>query len=59
MSYKRDKHYKKKSYGEAHIGKEWNSDDESSDSDSDGVANMAIKGSSSSSNKSLFVTESP
>jgi hypothetical protein len=51
---KKDKHYKKKSYGEAHIGKEWDSDDESSDSDSDGVATMAIKGSSSSSIKSLF-----
>jgi hypothetical protein len=53
-SYKKDKHYKKKSYGEAHIGKEWDSDDESSDSDSDCVATMAIKGSSSSSSKSLF-----
>jgi hypothetical protein len=51
---KKDKHYKKKSYGEAHIGEEWDSDDESSDSDSDGVATMAIKGSSSSSRKSLF-----
>jgi hypothetical protein len=37
-SYKKDKHYKKKTYGEAHIGKEWDSDDESSDSDSDDVA---------------------
>jgi hypothetical protein len=46
-SYKKDKHYKKKTYGEAHIGKEW-------DSDSDGVATVAIKGSSSSSRKSLF-----
>jgi hypothetical protein len=43
-----------KTYGEAHIGKEWDSDDESSDSDSDGVATVAIKGSSSSSSKSLF-----
>jgi hypothetical protein len=48
-SYKKDMHYKKKSYGEAHIGKEWDSDDESSDSDSDGVATIAIKGSTSSS----------
>jgi hypothetical protein len=53
-SYKKDKHYKKKTYGEAHIGKEWDSDDKSSNSDSDGVATVAIKGSSSSSSKSLF-----
>jgi hypothetical protein len=52
--YKKDKHYKKKTYGEAHIGKEWDSDVESSDFDSDGVATIAIKGSSSSSSKSLF-----
>jgi hypothetical protein len=52
--YKRsDKPYKKKSYGEAHIGQEWESEDESSNSDSDGVATVAIKGKSSSS-KSLF-----
>jgi hypothetical protein len=44
---------KKKVYGEAHIGKEWDSDDESSDSDNDDVTTIAIKGSSSSS-KSLF-----
>jgi hypothetical protein len=53
MSYKKDKHYKKKTYGKAHIGKEWDSNDESSDSDSDGVATVAIKDSSSSS-KALF-----
>jgi hypothetical protein len=53
-SYKKDKHYKKKFYGEAHIRKEWNTDDESSDSDSDGVATVAIRGSTSSSSKSLF-----
>jgi hypothetical protein len=53
-SYKKGKHYKKKTYGEAHIGKEWDSDDEGSDSGSDGVATVAIKGSSSSSSKSLF-----
>jgi hypothetical protein len=53
-SYKKDKHYIKKSYGEAHIGKEWDLNSESSDSDSDGVATVAIKGSSSSSRKSLF-----
>jgi hypothetical protein len=52
--YKKDKHYKKKTYGESHIGKEWDSDDESSNSDSDGVATIAIKGSSSSSSKYLF-----
>jgi hypothetical protein len=47
-----DKPYKK-SYGEAHIGQEWGSNDESSNSDSDSVATVAIKGTSSSS-KSLF-----
>jgi hypothetical protein len=52
-SYKKDKHYNKKAYGEEHIGKEWDSDDESSDFNSDDVATVAIKGSSSSS-KSLF-----
>jgi hypothetical protein len=52
--YKKDKHYEKKTYGVAHISKEWDSDDESSDSESDGVATVAIKGSSSSSSKSLF-----
>jgi hypothetical protein len=52
--YKRsDKHYKKRSFGEAHIGQEWESNDENSNSDSDGVATVAIKGISSSS-KSLF-----
>jgi hypothetical protein len=51
--YKKGKHYKKKTYGETHIGKEWDSDDKSSDSDSDGVATVVIKGSSSSS-KPLF-----
>jgi hypothetical protein len=46
--YKRsDKPYKKKSYGEAHIGQEWESNDESSNSDSDGVATIAIKRTSS------------
>jgi hypothetical protein len=44
-SYKKDKNYKKKSYGEANTGKKWDSDDESSDSDSDGVAIVPIKGS--------------
>jgi hypothetical protein len=50
---KGDKPYKKKSYGEAHIGQECESNDERSNSDSDGVTTVAIKGSSSSS-KSLF-----
>jgi hypothetical protein len=52
-SYKKYKRYKKKTYGETHIDKEWDSNIESSDSDSDGVTTVAIKGSSSSS-KSLF-----
>jgi hypothetical protein len=52
--YKRsDKPYKKKSYGEAYIGQEWESEDDISNCDSDGVATVAIKGKSSSS-KSLF-----
>jgi hypothetical protein len=46
--YKKDKHYKKKTYCEANIGKEWDFDDESSNSDSDDVTTVAIKGSSSS-----------
>jgi hypothetical protein len=33
---KGDKPYKKKSYGEAHIGQEWDSNDESSNYNSDG-----------------------
>jgi hypothetical protein len=53
-SYKKDdKHYKKKSYGKAHIGQEWDSNDESSNSDDNGVATVVIKGTFSSS-KSLF-----
>jgi hypothetical protein len=57
--YKKDNVYKKsdkpykKSYGEVHIGQKWESNDESSNSDSDGVATVAIRGTSSSS-KSLF-----
>jgi hypothetical protein len=43
----------KKSYGEAHIGLEWGSNDEISDSDSEDMATIAIKGNSSSS-KSHF-----
>jgi hypothetical protein len=52
--YKKDKKYtKKKSYGQAHVGQEWNSSDESSESESDDVATITIKGKASSS-KSLF-----
>jgi hypothetical protein len=52
--YKKDKKYtKKKPYGQAHIGQEWNSSDESSESESDEVATVAIEGKTSSS-KSFF-----
>jgi hypothetical protein len=52
--YKKDKKYtKKKHYGRAHVGQEWNSSDESPESESDEVATIAIKGKTSSS-KSLF-----
>jgi hypothetical protein len=52
--YKKDKKYtKKKSYGQAHVVQEWNSSDESSETESDEVATIAIKGKTSSS-KSLF-----
>jgi hypothetical protein len=52
--YKKDKKYtKKKPYGQAHVGQEWNSSDESSESQNDGLATIAIKGKTSSS-KSLF-----
>jgi hypothetical protein len=52
--YKKDKKYcKKKPYGEANVGQEWNSNDESSKSESDEVTTMTIKGKISSS-KSLF-----
>jgi hypothetical protein len=52
--YKKDKKFtKKKPYGQAHIGQEWNSSDESSESESDYVVTIAIKGKASSS-KSLF-----
>jgi hypothetical protein len=52
--YKKDKKYtKKKPYGQAHADQEWNSSDESSESESDEVATIAIKGKTSSS-KSLF-----
>ncbi len=53
-SYKKDKSYKNKPYGEAYIDKEWDSDDESFDFDSDGVTTVVIKGLSSTSSKSLF-----
>jgi hypothetical protein len=52
--YKKDKKFtKKKSYGQAHVGQEWNSSDEISKSKSDDVATIAVKGKASSS-KSLF-----
>jgi hypothetical protein len=52
--YKKDKKYtKKKSYGQAHVSQKWNSNDESSESESDEVATISIKGKTSSS-KSLF-----
>jgi hypothetical protein len=52
--YKKDKKYnKKKPYGQAHIGQEWNSSDESSESESDEVATIVIKGKTSL-RKSLF-----
>jgi hypothetical protein len=47
------KYTKKKHYGQAHVGQKWNSSDESSESESDEVATIAIKGKTSSS-KSLF-----
>jgi hypothetical protein len=48
--YKKDRKYtKKKSYGQAHVGQGWNSSDESSESKSDEVATIAIKGKTSSS----------
>jgi hypothetical protein len=52
--YKKDNMFlKKKSFGQAHIGQEWDSSDESSESESDDLATIAMKGESSS-NKSLF-----
>jgi hypothetical protein len=52
--YKKDKKYtKKKSYGQTHVGQEWNSSDESSELESDDLTTIAIKGKASSS-KSLF-----
>jgi hypothetical protein len=52
--YKKDKKYtKKKPYGQAHVDQEGNSSDESSESESDEMATIAIKGKTSSS-KSLF-----
>jgi hypothetical protein len=53
-NYKKDKKFtKKKFYGQAHVGQERNSSDESSELESDELATIAIKGESSSS-KSLF-----
>jgi hypothetical protein len=44
---------RKKPYGQTHVGREWNSSDETSESKSDDLATTAIKGKASSS-KSLF-----
>jgi hypothetical protein len=52
--YKKNKEYtKKKPYGQAHVGQEWNSNDESFELKNDDLATIAIKGKASSS-KSLF-----
>jgi hypothetical protein len=50
---KNKEYSKKKPYGQAHVSQEWNSSDESSESKSDDLATIAIKGKVSSS-KSLF-----
>jgi hypothetical protein len=53
-SYKKNKKFtKKKPYGQVHVGQEWNSSDESSESEIDDLATIAFKGKSSSC-KSLF-----
>jgi hypothetical protein len=53
-SYKKDKKFiKKKPYGQTHVGQEWNSSDESSESESDDMTTIAIKGKALSS-KSLL-----
>jgi hypothetical protein len=51
---KDNKYTKKKPYGQAHIGQEWNSSDESFKSESDDLEIIAIKGKASTS-KSLFL----
>jgi hypothetical protein len=52
---KKDKKFlKKKPYGQDDIGQEWDSSDESSESESDDLTTIAIKGEFSS-NKSLFL----
>jgi hypothetical protein len=52
--YKKDKKYiKKKPYGQDHVGQEWNSSDESYESESVDLTTIAIKGKALSS-KSLF-----
>jgi hypothetical protein len=53
--YKKDKKFtKKKPYRQAHVGQEWNSSDESSESKSDNSATIIVKGKASLS-KSLFL----
>jgi hypothetical protein len=44
---KRNDHYKKKKYGQVHNGEEWDSDEESSSLDEEGVATIAIQRSTS------------
>jgi hypothetical protein len=52
--YKKDKKFRKKRpYGQTHVGQEWNSSDKSSESESDDLTTISIKGKASSS-KSLF-----
>jgi hypothetical protein len=40
---RKTKYTKKKSYGQAHVGQEWNSSDENSKSESDNLSTIAIK----------------
>jgi hypothetical protein len=52
--YKKDKKFpEKQPYGQAHVGQEWKSNDESFELETDDLATIAIKGKASSS-KSLF-----
>jgi hypothetical protein len=44
---KTNNYYMKKKYGQAHIGEEWNSNEESSSLEEEGMANVAIQNSSS------------
>jgi hypothetical protein len=44
----KSKGYFKKKYGQDHIGEEWNSNEESSSSNEEGVANITVQSTSSS-----------